>query len=81
MCGNGAATGMVIIVAVHRQIPQVLLRALTVSSAEAAGATTLLTVAVLIAATVPHHPTGATTLGSVSPYRMVDSYTISIYEL
>ena len=61
MCGNGAATGMVIIVAVHRQIPQVLLRALTVSSAEAAGATTLLTVAVQIVASTAFCPTRATT--------------------
>ena len=66
MSMSGAVTGMALIAAVRRLIPQVLLLALSVCIVAVAGASVRRTAAVLIAAAACR-PAGATTSGSVLP--------------
>ena len=82
MCGNGAVIGMtlIIIVILPMMTLQVLLRAIAVCFVVAAGVAQRRIVAVLIAAEA-YHPTRTSTSGSVSPYRMVDSYIIPIKKI
>ena len=70
MSMSGAVTGMALIAAVRRLIPQVRLLALTVCIVAVAGTTMHRTAVALIAATT-HRPTGTTSSGSVSPSQQV----------